>query len=1162
MATANVPRSKKNAPVDDTASRPRKSRGFRLGCWIMLGVLAVSIALAPTIIAKTPLGDWVLQSALQLEGTVSVGSISLGWFSSATVENLVLSDSSGEAVIEIESLTSDKPLIAMLLDVADLGRLHIAHPTVHIVFEEKTSNLEQMFAPLLAKHANSNVSAQLDIIEGKILIDDRTAGRQFRLENLALDCTLANAQDEIKLVASGSLPGEVQPGSFKLDLQAVGLIASDSSAASGKLDCQTSALPLELVQPFARRIVERCQLSGQVSTRFNGAWGAMAEGGETAVGGESLITGLKFSAAMLGKDRIELDRIELPCRLVQHGELVQVEELGINCELGQMSLSGSVKMSDFTAADKLSALAHENYELKGNVDLAKLAAMLPHSLRIRDDTEITSGQISLAASGRQQPEGMTWTGHIDTSHLGAHADNRNLVWENPLSIQFATHETKSGIVVDQIDCKSEFLEINAAGSLDNLTASAKFDLTRLIAELKRFSDLNHAQMAGSGVAQLIWKRTAEDHFSAEAEFQARGFQWVAPQGRAWKEDNLVARLDLAGQLSGQSVKSVESAKLTVTAGNEQALAQLQEAVSDPAGDIWPVECTWLGQLAHWAPRLEAFGVTGWTLAGTGSLKAVMNCSRKAIAVEQAKFDVAKFDAVGHGWFVSEPTASATIVGNWDLEKSRIEVAEVQLSAGNAVATMSHAALLKSAAGWTLNGGDGQLDADMAQLTRWHQDPRTPVALQIAGRLKGETQLKHEQGVTSGQLNGTIDRFQIADISHPNTETGQPAVWQEPKLTLSASGNYQHTSEQLQLDKLQIASAALRCDATGTVGLAEVGGAVDLKGTVQYDWQKLAPLWTPYVGAGVQIVGQQTRTFALHGKLDGPIASAASWDHMAGEAAIGWTGMEVYGLQVGRGEIAAKLADGQLTTQPLDVEVSEGRLNVTPLVRLSPVPAELFLGRGPLLTDVHLTPELCAQGLKFVAPILSESTVADGRFSVTLDGGRLPLMDPGTGDMAGRMAIRAQAKPGPVAQEFMVLINEVTAILRRGSLATVDDQTKSFLSIDDSEIDFRLVNGRVYHRNLRFNAGAMPIQTYGSVGLDETLSIVAEIPLKATIFGIDLSLGTLEGQTLKIPIEGTLKNPKLDRRILQQLTGQVLQSTARGALIDGVNKQLQRLFPGQ
>jgi len=93
-------------------------------------------------------------------------------------------------------------------------------------------------------------------------------------------------------------------------------------------------------------------------------------------------------------------------------------------------------------------------------------------------------------------------------------------------------------------------------------------------------------------------------------------------------------------------------------------------------------------------------------------------------------------------------------------------------------------------------------------------------------------------------------------------------------------------------------------------------------------------------------------------------------------------------------------------------------------------------------------------------------------------------------------------------------------------------------------------------------GTLPITTHGSVGLDESLSLVAEVPIQAKLLGRDLSLGALEGQTLQIPIEGTLKKPRLDRRILQQLAGQLLQNATRGALIDEVNKQLDRLLPFQ
>jgi hypothetical protein len=245
---------------------------------------------------------------------------------------------------------------------------------------------------------------------------------------------------------------------------------------------------------------------------------------------------------------------------------------------------------------------------------------------------------------------------------------------------------------------------------------------------------------------------------------------------------------------------------------------------------------------------------------------------------------------------------------------------------------------------------------------------------------------------------------------------------------------------------------------------------------------------------------------------------------------------------------------------MDIEVSEGRFTFTPVARVSPGPAELQLARGPVLTNVHLTPEMCARGLKFVAPILSEATVAEGRFSISADGGRIPLADPGAGDAAGRMAMKAQVKAGPVGQEFMLLVNEISSILQRGSLVTRNDQSSSLLSVDTSEIEFRLVNRRVYHRGLKFMAGTLPITTHGSVGLDETMSVVAEIPIEAKLFGKDLSLGALEGQTLQIPIEGTLSKPKLDKHILDQLAGKFLQNAARGALLDEVNKQLDKLLP--
>lgn len=1162
MATVDRPRSKKRASAHAPKELATRSHAFRYGSLITLALLLAGLYLAPTIVAYTPLGPWAVKSALGLDGSISFGSASLGWFSGAAAENIEIRDAEGEKVLEVASLTTDKSLLALAMNSSDLGPVHVERPVVHVVAGPKDTNLERVFAALLKTNYSARVSVQLQITDGAVSIDDVPSSRQFQIEGLALDCTIAEADQPLVLVASGTISDKRQPANFKLELRSTGLAGSTHSP-SGKVDCQTTDVPLEVLDPIMRRYIERATLSGRLSTRLAGAWGTMAEGGEASVRGESTVTNLVFASASLGADRIELDRVDIPCQIAQKGETIEIEKLAIQCEVGQLTLSGSAKMSDLSEPRVLAALAREAYKLDGHADLAQIARRLPQTLRIREDTEITSGQIDLSVISRRETAGMTWSGNIDAKQLAANSGGRPLTWSNPLEIQFETHEGKNGLVLDRAECTSSFLQIEAAGSIDDLTAQATFDLARLTAELRQFSDLGGAQLAGRGEAQLAWKRGENDRFTSAGQFQSQGFQFIAAGGNAWKEDNLVAKLDLDGELQGQALKRVDRAELTIDAGGERLQARLSEPVSQPASASWPVECSWHGQLTNWPRRLEnCAGVTGWDLAGAGTLQASLACSTKSIEVSQAKAEFAQLRVWGHGCFITEPLAILRAEGRWDVAKKKLDLVEASISAGPTLATASKAVVQATSAGWAVEGATAKVGTDLAQWYRWGHDPRTAASLQVAGRLDATADIKHDSGVTTCRADGKIDQLQLVDLTRPATPGAVPAVWRERQITFSASGNYSHETQLASLEKIQVASDALRTSAAGAIPLAEQGGQVDLKGAIEYDWNQLAPLWRPYVGPNVQIAGRQSRAFSMQGRLTGSPSDSQSWKQVAGDAAVGWTGMDIAGMRVGPGEVVARMSDGQIQGQPMDVQVSEGRFTLTPFVRLNPAPAALLISRGPLLTDVHLSPEMCARGLKFVAPILAESTVAEGRFSISLDGGRIPLSDPGAGDTSGRMTMKAQVKAGPVAQEFMVLLNEITAVLQRGSLVQRNDQTSALLSIDTSEIEFRMVDRRVYHRGLKFMAGTLPITTHGSVGLDETLAIVAEVPIQAKLLGRDLSLGALEGQTLQIPIDGTLKKPKLDHHIVERLTGQFLQNATRGLLLEGLNKQLDRLIPPQ
>ena len=137
---------------------------------------------------------------------------------------------------------------------------------------------------------------------------------------------------------------------------------------------------------------------------------------------------------------------------------------------------------------------------------------------------------------------------------------------------------------------------------------------------------------------------------------------------------------------------------------------------------------------------------------------------------------------------------------------------------------------------------------------------------------------------------------------------------------------------------------------------------------------------------------------------------------------------------------------------------------------------------------------------------------------------------------------AQIGPGPLVKELAVLLGRASpAQIRR-----------------ESEVDFRMVRGRVYHQGMELEFPDLSIRTYGSVGLDQTLVVMAEMPVPPKWLGNNMLGLALKDQTIKLPIGGTLSRPEIDRRELDRLSGQFLQRAARNVLGDEVSRQLEQL----
>ncbi len=283
-------------------------------------------------------------------------------------------------------------------------------------------------------------------------------------------------------------------------------------------------------------------------------------------------------------------------------------------------------------------------------------------------------------------------------------------------------------------------------------------------------------------------------------------------------------------------------------------------------------------------------------------------------------------------------------------------------------------------------------------------------------------------------------------------------------------------------------------------------------------------------------------------------------------AVGWSSANLYGMQIGPLDLITHLENGTVTAKPIQTTIgdprSPGKLTLTPAVRLSPGPSELVLGPGPVLTNVQFTQQLNSSWMRFVAPVLAESAKAEGNFSLELDSGRVPLDDPTKAELGGRLIVHSvNVTPGPLLRPLVLITQQIEAIVKRRPPPVDLSGNPVLVQINNQKVDFRMVDGRIYHQGLSMQIGDTTVRTRGWVGIDESIGLVAEIPLKPDWIQGNSKLASVADQTLRIPITGTLSKPKLDARVIEQLIGAAMINVG-GKIENELSNGLQRLIPPQ
>jgi translocation and assembly module TamB len=1150
----------------DRSNTPRWSK-WKRRLWAAFLTLAATFILAPVLVARTPLRNWLLARAVpQLRGEIRIGGASLWWFGSPVFTDIELRDLDGRTILHVPRLEGDKSLLALLCHPLELGEFRLTRPAVHLVCSRDSSNLETTLAYWLQKRETPSDSGfALDgfalgvvLTQASLLVEDGESGQTWSLD--PADATLAIPRDRrtpARFELNATTADAHRPGQLHIDLSARGIETNDAPLrlwADGELHAEE--LPLQAIEPLLRRFEPHLKVGGWVNADLQvhpneGQTGAP----DVRLEGSVSLQSLALSDSLLGPDVLHLTRIEAPCRLALEGTRLSLEKLEIQSEVGKASLAGTLDVSKGSR----SAFLQPGHRFDAELNLARLAELVPNTLHLTKDTRIQTGTLSLHLRSSLRGETLLWEGDVHTSDLEGKYQGQHIVWKEPFALVLTAHQdaTDPLPIFERFRCDSDFLRVEMSGTLTEWAARGNFNLGRLGEHLAGFVELGSLNVRGEGTVRASARSNPRGGYRLESDVRIAQFN-LSDGARNWREDTITVRLDCTGGLDGGY--RVNAGALHVLASNDGVDLDLLEPIADlQSFHTARVHLRVHGDLARWQGRVNSLSglLEGVHPVGQIDVDSRLRYEAETIQLEDVKIVGKDVAMRAYGVNLNEPTLEFTTSGRWLPARDTLELQHTRL--GCPTVTMQAPAVTLSVdrvGAWQITAS-ASVQGDAARLRRCLIGGGTPESDTLGGALAGRVDLRPDEGRQIVQL----------DINVQNLALGSPLapLWRESHVNLSGHVVYDAVKDSLRIVQLHWDSPTLNCDSSGEVAALSSDMELSLEGKFGYDLEKLEPQLRPYLGAGVKLIGRDVRAFHLSGPLSAPESSeirkapdgsvpnssqappadrcTSLFGRLHGDMGLNWQSLQALGCQVGPSELRGQLNGGCFRTAPLETTLNQGRLHLEPTLRLAPTPLEVTLAKGRIIDRARLSPTTCAGALGYAVPVLAGVAQADGEISLDLQSCRIPPTEPSKADMVGWFTLHtAQVSAGPLVQELSVLLKGPPTL----TLAK------------DNVVPFRLLNGRVYHTGLELHFPELKIRTSGSVGLDGSLALTAEMPVPPKWLGNSkIAKAAIGNQTIRLPIGGTLSKPKIDEQALRTASARFVHDAAENVLREETESKLKK-----
>lgn len=690
---------------------------------------------------------------------------------------------------------------------------------------------------------------------------------------------------------------------------------------------------------------------------------------------------------------------------------------------------------------------------------------------------------------------------------------------------------------------------------------------------------------------------SNDRWELSGDGQATQLLVTLPDGHRFKRAIVKGQLSAVGRFNGKTLQELTTAEVALHSGGVAARAELLSPVARPTADsLYAVRLTGDGRLENLSESLRPWiPETIRDAEGRVSGSAIARLNASSGSLTQANFDLAQPRiAYANQWY-SQPNLKVDFKGAIDWPSGEV-VAEQCTVAGQAISLA-----VKGSVGPAQTLLDVAWKADLEQLmesvgttvaraqnnqtgtgrttTQLKPVSYRPVKVEshrVAGICEGRSKVTQIDGGWRMESELTATNLAVysptaASVTPPGTprfgsqlypqaygnalptKQAEP-LWSEPQVILSGPIEILDNGETIKLLGVRMSNEWFEGTLTGESKIGDSDMTVHLNGPTRWDMSRVADRLTELLGTPVAATG-------IH---ESPIDF--QWESIGNDPAkmqvtgdLGWDACEVFGVTLGQSNLPFRMTEQKLSIAPtrvplksVDPTISKDDLSQRPLITnetmgvatasfaaevdYASTPMMVQLKSGSRLDGLQITPSHAQNWLQYLTPLAAGATRVDGIVGADLDEALIEIDHPSNSRVRGRLNIqRLRLSSGPLADQLIQGVAQIKSIVRQSDGQVAPAEAKTWIEMPAQNVDFAFSQGVVSHERMFFRIDRAQVMTSGQVNLNSEMQMVAQVPLDTSWLGDDLQ--SLSGESITLPVTGSLSKPQLDVSSLRQMMTQ-------------------------